>query len=284
MFDILQDTFLDSVKLLPFLFITYLAMELLEHHSSASMNEKIKKAGRLGPVWGGILGIVPQCGFSAAASSLYAGGVISVGTLLAIFLSTSDEMFPIMVSNAVPFTTIFHILLCKCGIAILSGLAVNYANKKIFRGRIHRMHIHELCESEDCHCEDGPYLSAFKHTVKIYIYIFLITFSVSILMETIGEAQISQLFSGLPVIGQMAAALIGLIPNCASSVLITQLYLSDVISAGTMMAGLLVNAGVGLLILFRMNHDRSKDLKILGVLYVLGVFWGVLIDLVGIVF
>ena len=246
MLDIILDTLLDSVKLLPFLFITYLLMEELEHKTGGKAKNRIRSAGKSGPVWGALLGVIPQCGFSAAASSLYAGHVITVGTLLAIFLSTSDEMLPIMISEAVAPVVIVKILAAK----VIIG---------IFR-------------------------SAFKHTLKIFAYILIISFLLNVVIGFIGEDTLAGFFTAMPLVGEAVAALVGLIPNCASSVVITELYLGGIIGAGAMMSGLLVNAGVGLLVLFRLNRDWKQNAGIVAALYGLGVFWGVIIRVCGIVF
>ena len=284
MSEIILDSVIDSIKLLPFLFLTYLFMEWLEHKTGAAARKRIRTAGKFGPVWGGLLGVIPQCGFSAAASSLFAGRVITVGTLIAVYLSTSDEMFPIMISNAVPVVTIVKILTCKAVIGILSGLVLEYVYTHILKKQEPDVDIHEICEEERCHCEHGVISSAAFHTLKVFVYIFLISLVLNIIIGLVGEETLAGLFTGTPIAGELIAALVGLIPNCASSVVITQLYLDHIIGAGAMMAGLLVNAGVGLLILFRLNRDRVQNLKIVGVLYGLGVFWGIIIEFAGIVF
>ena len=280
----LMHTIEDSVKLIPFLFLTYLLMEELEHRTGGKARSRIKNAGKVGPLWGGLLGVVPQCGFSAAASSLYAGRVITVGTLIAIFLSTSDEMLPIFISEAVPVATIVKILAAKVVIAVISGFAVEFIYVSLFRKKEKDMDIHVVCEEEHCSCEDGILKSACKHTLKIFFYIFVITFVLTFVIEVIGEDHLAIVFQNVPVVGEMIAALVGLIPNCASSVVITELYLSGIITAGAMMSGILVNAGVGLLILFRLNRDWKQNAGIVAALFALGVFWGVLIELCGIVF
>ncbi len=280
----LMHTIEDSVKLIPFLFLTYLLMEELEHRTGGKARSRIKNAGKVGPLWGGLLGVVPQCGFSAAASSLYAGRVITVGTLIAIFLSTSDEMLPIFISEAVPVATIVKILAAKVVIAVISGFAVEFIYVSLFKKKEKDMDIHVVCEEEHCSCEDGILKSACKHTLKIFFYIFVITFVLTFVVEIIGEDHLALVFQNIPVVGEMIAALVGLIPNCASSVVITELYLSGIITAGAMMSGLLVNAGVGLLILFRLNRDWKQNAGIVAALFALGVFWGVLIELCGIVF
>lgn len=284
MLDILLDSLLDSVKLLPFLFLTYLLMEFLEHHTGSSFTRRIETAGRFGPLWGGLLGVIPQCGFSTAASSLFSGRIITVGTLLAVYLSTSDEMLPIMISNAVPGRTIGKILGIKAVIGILTGFMIDYIYIHIMKKQNKKVNIHKICEEEHCHCEQGIVYSAFMHTMKIFVYILLISFGLNIMIGIIGEDTLANLFSSIPVVGEMIAALVGSIPNCASSVVITQLYLDRIISAGAMMSGLLVNAGVGLLVLIRLNRDRKQNAGIIAVLYTAGVLWGILIEMTGIVF
>lgn len=284
MTEIIIDSVIDSIKLLPFLFLTYLFMEWLEHKTGSAARNTIRIAGKLGPVWGGLLGVIPQCGFSAAASSLFTGRVITVGTLIAVYLSTSDEMFPIMISNAVPAATIIKILACKAAIGIISGLVVEYVYTHILKKQEKEMDIHEICEEERCNCEHGLLSSALTHTLHVFVYIFLISLALNIIIGLVGEETLAGLFTGAPIVGELIAALVGLIPNCASSVVITQLYLEHIIGTGAMMAGLLVNAGVGILILFRLNHDRKQNFRIIGLLYGLGVFWGIIIELTGIVF
>lgn len=284
MLDIILDTLLDSVKLLPFLFITYLLMEGLEHKAGGKAKNRIRSAGKSGPVWGALLGVIPQCGFSAAASSLYAGRVITVGTLLAIFLSTSDEMLPIMISEAVAPAVIIKILAVKIIIGMISGLVVEFFYVGVMKKHEKEMDIHVVCEEEHCSCEDGIFRSAFKHTVKIFVYILIISFILNVVIGFIGEDTLAGFFTAMPLVGEAAAALVGLIPNCASSVVITELYLGGIIGAGAMMSGLLVNAGVGLLVLFRLNRDWKQNLGIVAALYGLGVFWGVIIRACGIVF
>lgn len=284
MADILLDTVLDSIKILPFLFFTYLLMEFLEHNTGNKARERIRHAGQFGPLWGGLLGIMPQCGFSTAASSLYAGRVITVGTLLAVFLSTSDEMLPIMISEAVPLPVMAKILAAKAVIAIISGMAVEFFYVKLLKRQEEEMDIHVVCEEEHCRCEDGILKSAVKHTVKILFYILLISLVLNLMIGIIGSDTLESLFVGVPVVGELVAALVGLVPNCASSVVITQLYLDGIIGAGEMMSGLLVNAGVGILVLLRLNRDRKQNAGIIAALYGIGVFWGVVIEWIGITF
>lgn len=284
MLHVLEHSFMDSIGLLPFLFLTYLAMELLEHYTGNKINEKIQNAGKLGPLWGAFLGVVPQCGFSAAAASFYSGRIIGVGTLIAVFLSTSDEMLPILLSESVSFKTIVGILGIKLIIACISGILAEVVYEKLLHKKEGHMDIHVVCEEEHCSCEEGILQSALKHTVTIFFYILLITFVLNFVIHGVGEENLGHVFSNIPVLGQAIAAIVGLIPNCASSVVITQLYVKGVITSGMMMSGLLVNAGVGTLVLIRLNRNFKQNMGIIGSVYGFGVLWGVVIDLLGIVF
>ena len=280
--DPLTDAVVDTVKLIPFLFITYLIMEYLESRTSDKSAALLARTGRFGPLFGASVGVVPQCGFSAAAASLYSGGVISLGTLLAVFLSTSDEMLPIFISEKVAPGTIFAILFGKLLIGAASGAAVDAVMRVFFSRRRTEKHIHDLCEQEHCGCEeeeDGILRPAIRHTLHITLFIFLITLALSILFSLIGEDTLGAFLSNQPYLGVFLSALVGLIPNCAASVMLTELYLHGVLAVGPMMAGLLVSAGVGLLVLFRTNRHTADNLRILGVLYALGVFWGLFISL-----
>ncbi len=371
LFDSFSDALIDSVKLIPFLLVTYLLMEWLEQRTEEKQKQYMLSAGAFGPLAGGALGIVPQCGFSCVAANLYSGGVITAGVLLAVFMSTSDEMLPIFISHTVNAGTIIRILLTKMCIAVVTGYAVDLANKYIRRrylagrktkrtasskndnskitdsadeskhsgysvqaaqtvnaecthnkdththngkvcmcmmkklfiptmkkvhtthhGHIHydgtdieEKHIHDLCEQEHCNCEDGIWMSALKHTLKITVFILAVSFVLNIIIGIAGEDAIGRLLGDVPFLGEAMAALIGLIPNCAPSVIITELYLDGMLSAGAMMSGLLVSAGVGLLVLFRMNRHRLKEnIMVVGTLYVTSVCWGLLINLLGITF
>ena len=286
--EVALDALIDSVKLLPFLFITYLAMEYLEHKTSDKSNQLVERSGKFGPLYGSLLGIVPQCGFSAAATNLYAGRVITLGTLIAIYLSTSDEMLPILISEKVSILLILKILFVKVVIGMIAGFAIDFIHQKFLRfthmkDPHHLPDIHHMCEHEHCHCDEkGIFPSALKHTVEIFVYILVISFLLNLVIAYIGEDTLSSFILNRPVIGELAAGLIGLIPNCAASVVITQLYLEGLLSAGPMMAGLLVSAGVGLLVLFKVNDHPRENLKILGLLYAIGVVSGLLIELFGI--
>ena len=281
MWDAILDTLIDTVKLIPFLLITYIIMEFIEHKTSHKTKDAIKKSGHFGPLIGGILGVVPQCGFSAAASSLYSARIITLGTLIAVFLSTSDEMLPILISEAVDIKVILSILGIKLVIAVIVGFVIDLFFRKKFETAENEPEIKDLCEHEHCHCEHGIFKSALKHTINITLYIFIISLILNIIIFFIGEDNLAHILNSTPVIGPIIASLVGLIPNCASSVIITQLYLSDVLNFATMIAGLLVNTGVGLLILFRTNKDLKENIKITVLLFAIGVIFGIIFDLIG---
>lgn len=280
----LEHTIADTWSLLPFLFVTYLVMELMEHYAGGKFQNAIQNSGKWGPFLGAILGVIPQCGFSAAAASFFSARIVGVGTIIAVFLSTSDEMLPILLSASVPVGTIAKILLTKVTIACVSGYLASFVYQKFLMQEDGEMDIHVVCEEEQCSCEEGVLKSAVKHTVKIFFYIFVIAFILNGIIEGVGEDALAQICSNVPVAGQMVASLIGLIPNCASSVVITQLYMKDVISAGMMMSGLLVNAGIGSLVLIRLNRHMKQNVGILTAVYCFGVVWGIVIDMLGIVF
>lgn len=281
MWDAILDSLIDTVKLIPFLLITYIIMEFIEHKTSHKTKDAIKKSGHFGPLIGGILGVVPQCGFSAAASSLYSARIITLGTLIAVFLSTSDEMLPILISEAVDVRIILSILGIKLVIAVIVGFIIDLFFRKKFETSEDEPEIKDLCEHEHCHCEHGIFKSALKHTINITLYIFIISLVLNIIIYFIGEDNLANILNSTPIIGPIIASLVGLIPNCASSVIITQLYLSKVLNFATMIAGLLVNTGVGLLILFRTNKDLKENIKITVLLFAIGVIFGIIFDLIG---
>lgn len=285
--EILLDTGIDALKLLPFLFVTYLIMEYIEHKTGDKTKSIIKKSGKWGPVLGAILGIFPQCGFSAAAANLYAGKVITMGTLIAIFLSTSDEMLPILISEAAPVELILKVLAVKLAIGLIAGIVIDCVGQ-VFRKKRKKKEeketgeeIGHMCEHEHCHCEkEGIFKSSIKHTLNIFVFIIIISLIMNIIIHFIGEENISNLILNMPVVGPLIAGIVGLIPNCASSVILTQLYLQNVISIGSMIGGLLVGSGIGMLVLFRVNEDFKENMKILTILYLIGVLSGIIIDLI----
>lgn len=279
MLHIIEDSVLDSARLIPFLFVTYLAMEYLEHRTGERLHKLVEGAGRVGPVAGGLLGMVPQCGFSAAAANLYAGRVITLGTLAAIFLSTSDEMLPVLLSERASVGIILKILLAKAVYGMTAGLAIDFVLRK--KKAVIPGEIHDICQQECCHCEKGILRSALSHTVQIAFFILTVSIALNLLLHFVGEEALAGLILNRPIAGPMLSGLVGLIPNCAGSVVITQLYLEGAMGLGAAMAGLLAGSGVGLLVLFRVNHNRRENLKILALLYCLGAAAGIVIGMCG---
>lgn len=314
----------DTLYLIPFLFVTYLAMEWLEHKTGGRTQEAVQRAGAAGPVLGSLLGVIPQCGFSAAAATLYAGRVITLGTVFAVFLSTSDEMLPIFLAEQVPFGTIVKVMGAKVIVGMVMGFIVDAALRLARRDR-QNLRIHELCARDKCHCggdcatcEENPALvyehhddcggscahehhehdhghdhdhgwkgiakSALVHTAQVALFIFIITLALNGVLETVGEDALAAFVGSNSVAAVFASALVGLIPNCAASVVIAQLYVEGVLGAGAMLSGLLVSAGIGLLVLARTNRHVKENLVIVGILYATGVAWGLVVNALGIVF
>lgn len=358
--DILLDAGKDTLSLVPFLLVTYLALETLEHVAGDSVNGAIKRAGAAGPVVGSLLGMVPQCGFSAMAATLYAGRVVTLGTLVAVFLSTSDEMLPLLLAEQVPLQTMAMLLASKALIALVTGFIVDAAIRGLRRNvRAHAAirrtvlgiaanpahvncahddhtggdiidevaeagvsadHIHELCERDHCGCDDGedeherdhghshdhghmgehehhhghshdhshegaPVLSiirsAISHTIQVSVFIFLVTLILVAVLETFGESAIEQFLRGNETLAVLGSALVGLIPNCSASVVITQLYLEGALQLAPMLAGTLISAGVGYLVLFRTNRSARENAVFLIMMYVIGAGWGLILSAVG---
>lgn len=354
--DILLDAGKDTLSLAPFLLVTYLALETLEHVAGDRVNGAIKRAGAAGPVAGSLLGIVPQCGFSAMAATLYAGRVVTLGTLVAVFLSTSDEMLPLLLAEQVPVQTMAMLLASKALIALVTGFIVDAAIRGLRRNtRAHAAirrtvlgtaanpahvncahddhtggdiidevaeagvsadHIHELCERDHCGCDEdedehghdhshdhghadeherhhdrshshegAPVLSiirsAISHTVQVSVFIFLVTLILVAVLETFGESAIEQFLRGNETLAVLGSALVGLIPNCSASVVITQLYLEGALQLAPMLAGTLISAGVGYLVLFRTNRSARENVLFLIMMYVIGAGWGLILSAVG---
>lgn len=247
----------------------------MEHTAGDKVTGIISRSGRIGPLFGALLGAVPQCGFSASGAGLYSGRVITLGTLFAIFLSTSDEMLFVMISKGAPIPTLLIIL----GTKIVIGIVIGFVTDLIFY-RKDSIKITDICTEEGCHCEKGVFRSAVHHTIKVFIFIFAVSFILELLIGFVGEEVIAGVMSDIPVLSNVIAAAVGLIPNCAASVVITELYLEGVISAGTMMSGLLTGAGVGTLVLFRANKRLLENVLIVVALWVLGTAIGLVLDLV----
>ena len=277
----IEHALFDSIKLIPFLFITYLIMEYIEHKTSDKAKNTIKKSGKFGPLIGSLLGIFPQCGFSVSATNLYATRVITLGTLIAVYLSTSDEMLPIFISEAVSPLLIVKILAIKLVIGMIAGFLIDLVLRIKNKDKQEEERIIDLCEKEHCHCEHGIVKSSLKHTLNIFVFILIVNLIMEILINMIGEDTIAGVLNNQPIIAPIIAGLIGLIPNCASSVIITQLYLDNVISAATMISGLLVGAGVGLAVLFKTNKGIKNNIRITILLYARGVISGIILEFIG---
>ena len=265
MIDIILDTLIDSLKLLPFLFIAFLIIELIEHKLNKQTKELVSKSGKVGPLIGSLLGLFPQCGFSVMATNLYVTRIITLGTLISIYLATSDEMLPIMLSQKIAFIEIVKLLGIKFICGIIWGFIIDLLlNKKSKKENIN----YEICDEDHCNChEEGVIKSTLIHTLKTLLFIMLVSFLLNILLHFIGEDNLSKLFLKNSIFGPFISSLLGLIPNCGSSIVITELYLNGAISLGSAMAGLLTGSGVALLVLFKENKDIKENVTILSLLY-----------------
>ena len=314
LFDVLLDSIIDTLKLVPFLFVTYLVMEALEHGAQARTEAVVSGSGKAGPIVGSVLGAIPQCGFSAMAATLYAGRVVTAGTLVAVILSTSDEMLPVFLAHQVATRSMLSIILLKVAVGVVAGFALDAVLYFLRRDGEGKARISELCERAGCHCEDdsdghqdddghdhdhdhdhehhhhhkpgiaGIARSAVVHTVQVAGFIFLITFVFGLVIEAVGQQAIGAFMAAHPMLSTFAAGVIGLIPNCGASVAITELYLSGVLSSGAMVAGLLVSGGVGILVLFRTNESLRENVQITAFVYLVGVLCGLAVSYLGVSF
>lgn len=303
-FDVLADSVIDTLKLIPFLLVTYLAMEALEHFASNKVKEAVERAGTAGPVVGGLLGALPQCGFSAMAATLFSGRVVTAGTLVAVILSTSDEMIPVFVAHQEPASRMLSIIAIKVVLGIAAGLLLDVALRLLHRAGDGHAHIHELCEREHCHCEEadepdedegddehgshgghhghshshhgvwGIVRSACVHTAQVTAFIFLISLLFGLIIEGFGVDSIRSMLAYHPVRATFIAALVGLIPNCGASVAIAELFLDGTLATGPMLAGLLSSGGVGLLVLWRTNADARQNAYVTLLVYGVAVLAG----------
>lgn len=274
--EILLDAIIDSLKIFPFLFCTFLIMEYLEHKMTKKSENIIQKSGKYGPLLGAILGVFPQCGFSIAATNFYAARVITLGTLISVYLATSDEMLPILISEHASISFILVVLFIKFFIGGLFGFIIDF----IFPSKKEStVEIHQLCKKEHCGCEHGIFKSTIKHTLHIFFFLFIVTVILNFGFSYLGEDVISRLFMKNSVFGPFLSSLIGLIPNCGSSVLITELYLNHTISFSSLISGLLTGSGIALLVLFRSNKNLKENLFILLAIYSIGVFVGLCFQL-----
>lgn len=283
--DILKDAIMDSIKLLPFLFVSYLIIELIEHKASDKIKKKLLKSGKFGSFFGALFGVVPQCGFSVTASTLYAGRVITVGTLIAVYLSTSDEAIPVLLAEPENAIKILPIILTKLIFGIVVGLIIDFfiVRKKV-EAKIdeEKEHIHEICDH--CDCKENIFLSVLKHTFDVFIFILLFNIILNLVITLIGEENLSRLLLSGNVFQPIVAGIIGIIPNCAASVLLTELYIEGTLSFASVVAGLSVGAGVGMLVLFKENKNVKENLKIVIGTFLVSVIFGILIELVGVIF
>lgn len=277
MLDIILDTLLDTVKLLPFLFIAFLIIELIEHKLNNKNKKILTTSKKYGPILGSLLGVIPQCGFSVMATNLYTTRIITLGTLIAVYLSTSDEMLPILISQNTEPLTIIKILLIKVLFAIIYGIIIDAVISKTRKKEKENYHI---CDEEHCHCEDGILKPALKHTLNITIFILVMNFIINIIFTYIGEDFLSKIFLKDTIFGPFITSLIGLIPNCGASVVLTELYLNNAISMSSLISGLLTGSGTALIILFKGNKNIKENIFIVLLLYLLGAISGVIIELI----
>ncbi len=278
MLDIIKDSILDVLKLLPFLFVSFFILEYIEHKMSKKNEKALVNNQKIGPLLGGILGAFPQCGFSAMATKLFSSRVITLGTLIAVYLSTSDEMLPIMISQGVNLGVIIKIIGIKVIIGIIMGFIIDLFYRKKDN---YSSFIHDMCKDSDCHCEKGIFHSSLHHTIDITIYLLITIFVLNTIIYFVGEDSIRNFLLNSKKT-YFISSLIGLIPNCASSVIMTEMYLSQMLSLGSLLSGLLTGAGVGLLILFKTNKRLKENIMIVVLLYFIGVIFGYFIDLLGI--
>lgn len=273
--DIIIDTLIDTLKLVPFLFIAFLLIELFEHKFSKKSIEVVESSGKYGPILGSVLGIIPQCGFSVMATNLYVTRLITLGTLISIYLSTSDEMLPILISEKAEFSLIIKILLIKLFIGMLAGFIID----KIFKVKKEKKN-YDICEEEHCHCKESIIISSLKHTLNIVVFILLINFILNICFNYLGQDYLSKILLKDSFFGPFISSLIGLIPNCGASVMLTELYINNAINFGSLISGLLTGSGIAIMILFKTNKHFLENLKIVGILYLIGVLSGIIIELI----
>lgn len=275
----LIDCLVDTLKLLPYLLITFLVLELIEHKISNKNQKILSKNKKYGPIFGGLLGALPQCGFSSMAANLFSARVITMGTLIAIFLSTSDEMLPIMLSEKVDIMILLKIIVFKIAIGIVIGFIIDLLYRKSNDSK--DIKIKDVCEHEHCNCEKHSIIvSSLIHTLKIGLFILIVNLFINIVIYKIGEDNLSNLLLHKNILSYFLSSLIGLIPNCAGSVIITELYLSKLISIGTLLAGLLTGSGLGILLLFKTNKNLKENISVAVIIYFVGVIIGIIVDLI----
>ena len=277
MLDIILETILDTIKLIPFLFVAFLIIELIEHKLTNKNKKILGKTKKFGSIIGALLGIIPQCGFSAMATNLYITRIVSLGTLISIYLSTSDEMLPILISKNVNPTIIIKILLIKVLFAIVYGIIIDII---ISKRKKKEKENYQICEDEHCDCNKGILKPAIKHTLNISLFILIINFIINILFTYIGEDFLSKLLLKNSLFSPFITSLIGLIPNCGASVILTELYLNNAIELSSLISGLLTGSGTALIILFKGNKNIKENIFIVVLLYLLGSISGIIINLI----
>lgn len=278
--EVILDTIVDSLKLIPFLLVAFLIIELLEHKLNNKTKNIITKSKKIGPIIGSLLGVIPQCGFSVMATNLYITRIITLGTLISIYLSTSDEMLIIMISEKVEISLILKILLIKIFFGIVYGLIID---KIINKKKKDKETNYELCDEEHCDCNHSMLLSAIKHTLHITLFIFIITLIINTIFTLLGDNYLSKILLNNSILSPFITSLIGLIPNCAASVILTELYLNNTISLGALIGGLLTSSGSSLLVLIKNNKNQKENLSIILLLYALGVLSGIIIELISLI-
>lgn len=279
-FDVILDAVVDTIKILPFLFLAFFVIEFLEHKAQDKIKHLFTRAGAFGPVIATILGCIPQCGFSVMSANLYSSGIITLGTLIAVFLSTSDEAIVLLATAHNGSYEIFKLLLSKIIIALFFGYLIYFIEKKKHEHH-HHHHSHDLCEQDHCGCEeDGKILRpALIHTIKVFGFLLLFTIIIDVLVAFIGTDTFSHILLSDSVFQPFVSAIIGFIPNCASSVLLTQLYVEGTLTFGSLIAGLCTNAGAGMLVLFRNKSKFKENIKILIIFYVCSVVPGIILHI-----
>ena len=278
--EVILDTIIDSLKLIPFLLVAFIIIELLEHKLNNKTKSIITKSKKVGPIIGSLLGVIPQCGFSVMATNLYITRIITLGTLISIYLSTSDEMLIIMISEKVEISLILKILLIKIFFGIVYGLIID---KIINKKKKDKETNYELCDEEHCDCNHSILLSAIKHTLHITLFIFIITLIINTIFTLLGDNYLSKILLNNSILSPFITSLIGLIPNCAASVILTELYLNSSISLGALIGGLLTSSGSSLLVLIKNNKNKKENLSIILLLYALGVLSGIIIELISLI-
>ena len=276
-FEVVEHPIIETLKMLPILFLAYLFMEWLEHADDGKMAKFVNKSRLFGPLFGSGLGLVPQCGFSGAIASMYAAGTVTLGTLLAVLLTTSDEMLPMLVSAQFPVLIILLILVIKFFIGIIVGFTADIILRK--KNAEKKQDIHGFCEQENCDCEDGIFTSALKHTIKIAVIVLIFSVVLNFIVSSIPESTFKAILN-FPVLSEVFASAIGLIPNCAVSVLFTKLYIDGALGIGPLLCALLSNGGVGLLVLYRTNRDRKANLIITLILFLSALIFGTIAGLI----